>query len=154
MMRLLVPLSMIVLLVSGCDTPEQGGLQDKAVQAEATEQKPSLVGTSWRWVSLVTPGETVKVAQPNRYLLGFQAERKLAVHADCNRAFGNYEAEDGRLVLRVGGMTRAMCPPESLSDRFVKELGAAAHYRFDKRALYVELRGDLGTMKFLPSIEY
>ncbi len=153
MMRSLVLLSMMLLLASGCDTREQAGLQDKAVPAEVTEQGPNLVGTSWRWISLVTPEGTVEVAQPDRYVLSLQAGRKLTVRADCNRAFGNYEAEDGRLVLRVGGMTRAMCPPESLSDRFVKVLDGAVTYRQEGDALYVGLKNDAGTMKFRPSTE-
>lgn len=153
MMKRLVLFGMIFGLASGCDTSGQATVESKVAQAEATAKQINLTGTSWQWVSLVTPEETVEVAQPARYILGFQPEGRLAVRADCNRAFGGYEVGDGRITLTVGGMTRAMCPPGSLSDRFLKELDAAAIYRFDGEALYLDLKDDTGTMKFLPNTE-
>ncbi len=146
-------LGVILSLVSACDTDGKATGQGTAAQAEADEKQVSLAGKSWQWVSLVTPAETIKVSQPTRYTLGFQADGKLTIRADCNRAFGGYEREDGRIRLRIGGMTKAMCPPGSLSERFVKELDVAATYRFEGDALYLDLKNDAGTMKFRPSIE-
>ena len=143
----------ILSLVSACDTDGKATGQGSAAQAEVDEKQVSLAGKSWQWVSLVTPAENIKVSQPTRYTLAFQAGGKLTIRADCNRAFGGYEREDGRIRLRIGGATRAMCPPESLSDRFVKELEAAATYRFEGDALYLDLKNDAGTMEFRPTTE-
>jgi hypothetical protein len=46
------------------------------------------------------------------------------------------------------GVTRAMCPPESQSDRYLKELGRATTLFLLDGRLYLELPYDSGTLKF------
>jgi hypothetical protein len=47
-------------------------------------------------------------------------------------------------------LSRAMCPPESRSDEFIKDLDAAAIYFFKDSNLFLDLKVDGGTMKFEP----
>jgi len=48
----------------------------------------------------------------------------------------------------VQAMTRAMCPPGSLSDQFVKNLNAAGVWFVHDGDLYIDLFADSGTMRF------
>jgi hypothetical protein len=45
-----------------------------------------------------------------------------------------------------------MCPPESRSDEFIKDLGAAAIYFFGDSNLFLDLKADGGTMEFAPAV--
>jgi hypothetical protein len=46
-------------------------------------------------------------------------------------------------------MTRAMCPPGSLSDRYVKWLGQASSHFSRGDTLFIELKFDSGTLAFM-----
>jgi hypothetical protein len=50
---------------------------------------PDLARTTWRWVSLTTPGETLTIAEPERYTLRFSDRDRVALRADCNRGAGS-----------------------------------------------------------------
>jgi heat shock protein HslJ len=70
---------------------------------------------------------------------------------------GTYTAENdgrapsGRIDIEIMAMTMAMCPPESLSDRFVQYLNEAAIYFYDGENLLFDLPADSGTMTFVPA---
>jgi len=82
----------------------------------------TLVGTSWEWTAHVAAdGSMTTIDDPDRYTLAFLEESEIALRVDCNRAFGNWRAEQG-LLLEVLGMTRAACPPDSLADGYVAYL--------------------------------
>lgn len=109
----------------------------------------TLEGVVWQWEqfaggddSLVTP------ATPSRYTLSFLPDAKLAVQADCNRARGSWSALNSQLELKVGGMTRAMCPEGSLSNDFVEDLGFVRSHVFRDGKLYLSLMADAGIMTF------
>ena len=114
-MKRLALFGMICGVLCGCDATGPAAVEEQAAPAETSEQPISLAETSWEWVSLGAPADTLEVAEPARYVLDFQAEGRLAVRADCNRAFGNYEAEAGRMILRIGGMTRTSPGGERIS---------------------------------------
>jgi hypothetical protein len=43
----------------------------------------------------------------------------------------------------------AACPPESLEQNYVRDLNAAARYLMEGDLLYIDLKTDTGTMKFM-----
>lgn len=55
---------------------------------------------------------------------------------------------DRRLALKPIALTRAMCPPGSLSDRFATEVGRATSYFLKDGDLFLELPTDSGTLRF------
>ena len=55
----------------------------------APPMPPELARTTWRWVSLTTPEETLTIAEPERYTLRFSDGDRVAVRADCNRGAGS-----------------------------------------------------------------
>jgi heat shock protein HslJ len=109
----------------------------------------ALSGT-WHWVDTVTPGETFKSSDPELYQLQFDDSGKRAsIRADCNRGQGKVTAgNDGAINLGPFALTRAMCPPGSLSDMFAGDVGRAVHYSTKDGDLYLELPTNSGVMHF------
>jgi heat shock protein HslJ len=115
--------------------------------------RPSLTAVVWEWRefrggddSVVTPDD------PSRYTVEFLEDGKLAVGADCNRATGVYTVDGPSLELNAAAMTRAMCPPESLSDRFVRDLGDVRSHVFRDGNLYLALMADAGILEFVAHV--
>jgi heat shock protein HslJ len=104
---------------------------------------------SWQWESLISSAEKVAVNQPERYKLQLQADGKAQVLADCNRAQASYSFDGRSFSIRIIGVTRAACPPGSLSSRFLKALEAAVGQRVRSENLFLDLPADGGTMKFV-----
>lgn len=107
----------------------------------------ALLGQVWQWQeTTLADGSVVKVGAPQRYTVQFMDDGIVIGRADCNRAGGIYSVADGALKLKVGVLTRAACPPGSLSTQFVQALNSAATYRFDGDNLVIELRDGAGVM--------
>jgi heat shock protein HslJ len=109
-----------------------------------------LVDTTWQWVkSTDNNGKVTEVKQPEKYTLQFfLADGKVAVKADCNNAAGSFTADAHTLSITLGPTTAAACPPGSLSDQFLKELGEVQTYLFDGADLIVGWKMDTGSMRF------
>ena len=104
---------------------------------------------TWQWVGVTTPHGLLTVDTPERYTIRFTAAGRLEVQADCNRGSTSYSVtEDRRLTLRAIALTRMMCPPGSLSDRFARDVGRAASYFLRDGDLYLDLPVDSGTLRF------
>jgi hypothetical protein len=54
-----------------------------------TPMPPELARTTWGWVSLTTPEQTLTMAEPERYAMRFSEGDRVAVRADCNRGAGS-----------------------------------------------------------------
>ena len=88
---------------------------------------------------------------PNKYLIEFLADGHVAVQADCNRVAGTYTVNGNQLTITPGPSTLAACPPGSLGDEFVKQLGNIGSYLFKGENLILEIKMDSGSMIFAPS---
>ncbi len=121
-----------------------------ATNAPMPDSVLKLVDTAWQWVrSTDNGGKETKVAAPEKYTLQFfLADGKVAVRADCNNASGSFTADAHNLTISLGPMTRAACPPGSLSDQFIKELGEVQTYLFDGSDLILGRKADSGSMRF------
>ena len=108
-----------------------------------------VLDVTWEWESLVTPVETVKPDRPELYTLRFERSGRVTVRADCNRGGGSYTVNaDRRIMLGAMALTRAACPPGSLSDRFVRDVGRVSSYFVRDGALFLEMPVDSGTLRF------
>jgi heat shock protein HslJ len=120
--------------------------------AETTPSSTSfeLRGTSWRWVEFTSPTESLTVLKPDRYTLAFTDYDRVALRADCNRGQAQLTSP-ARGELRIGpvAMTKALCPPNSLSDRFTQEVARVVRYAVRGGELYLELANGSGTMRFI-----
>ena len=63
------------------------------------------------------------------------ADGQVAIKADCNNAQGDFMTANQELQIMIGGVTRAMCPPGSLSEEFLKELSEVGSYQVQGNAL-------------------
>jgi heat shock protein HslJ len=108
-----------------------------------------VVEVTWQWESLVTPVETVKPDQPDRYTIRFERTGRASVRADCNRGGGAYTVtRDRRLSFGPIALTRAACATDSLGDRFARDVGRVSSYFVRDGALFLEMPVDSGTLRF------
>lgn len=128
----------IPMAFAGCASAGgQGGATAEAV-----------LGKVWQWESMVTPQETIDVANPERYVLEFMADRKARMRFDCNRGGGSYQMRNGQLTFGPLVSTRMGCPPGSLGDRFGQELGRVTSFYLENGKLYLKLPDNGGTLRF------
>ena len=120
------------------------------VAAEETTAS-EIVGVLWQWQSTQTPVEKVSVDNPERYTLELGPDGQVDVLADCNRLGGTYTLTDNHITVTLTTSTRAACPPDSLADRFIKELDASVIYFTEGEDLFLDLQYDSGTMRFARS---
>jgi len=110
-----------------------------------------LAGQDWQWVAFTDPvNGTQEIANPAKYMVHFLPSGTVRVTADCNRGAGRYTVDGASLDITVQAMTRAMCPPGSLSTQFVQNLDAAAVWFVQEGDLFFDLFADSGTMRFAP----
>ena len=111
--------------------------------------RPALTAVVWEWREFRGGDDSVVAPDhPEHYTLTFLDDGKLAVRADCNRASGDFTVDGSSLELNAAAMTRAMCSPKSLSERFVRDLGDVRSHVFRDGNLYLALMADAGIMEF------
>lgn len=114
--------------------------------------EPSLSGQVWHLQQVAYGGddETINIQEPYKYTLEFGFDGGLLLRADCNFGRGNYTRNESQLILDLGLLTRAACPPDSYSDRYVSDLSNVASYILEDGNLYLSLRTDGGILTFTP----
>jgi heat shock protein HslJ len=132
------------------------GLQLKQVKSAAAAARASAPVTGiaaplglWRWEGVLAASDKVVVDQPERYTLEIQPGGKALVRADCNRGSATYKMDGRGFSIKLGAMTRAACPADSLSDRFLKALESAVSQRTRGENLFLDLPAERGTLKFI-----
>lgn len=143
--------AVVVAAVCGASAQESAALVlvAKAADTGAGGTPPELRGTSWRWVGAASPGESLAVDQPDRYTLAFVEDDRVALRADCNRGTGPVASPSpGALAIGPLAMTRARCPPGSLSDRYAQDVSRAARFAIRDGGLHLELSVDSGVLRF------
>jgi heat shock protein HslJ len=110
---------------------------------------PSLTGETWKWRELrLDDGQRIRIDEPDLYTLRFVSDTGFILRTDCNRGGGTYAREENRLDLQVTRMTRAACPPGSLSDDYLRLLKEVYGFRREGDFLYLLLRMEAGVMAF------
>ena len=109
----------------------------------------SLPGVVWEWQQFMGSDDSLRSPEaPERYTIEFMAEGDVAIRADCNRGRGTYTVDQPRIDITVGPTTRAMCPPESMSHAFLKDIDAFSSFVFRDGNLYLALPIDGGISEF------
>lgn len=105
-----------------------------------------IIGT-WYWIGLDPGG--VAPADPDRYIVTFNANGALAARGDCNNASGGFRiGSQNRLTIDLTGGTTENCGAGSLYETFFDNLEEAASYSIDGDGrLVISLQGG-GTMRF------
>jgi para-nitrobenzyl esterase len=117
------------------------------------EPPPSLAGTSWQFVRFQGGDGRVQVPDdPAKYTVAFGADGVVGVRFDCNRGRGSWKSErPGLLLFGPMAMTRAMCPPGSLHDQFIRHWFYVRSYVIRGGRLYLSLMADGGIYEFEPA---
>lgn len=129
-----------------------GALAQGATPASSAGTGGSPVGTRWRLVAITgADGTSTKPENPANYTLLLGGDGRAAIQADCNRAFGAFVLAGEALSFGPLGMTRAMCPPGSVSDPYVAALQETQSFTLaDGRLTLTQTDG--GTLTFLPAL--
>ena len=70
------------------------------------------------------------------------------VKADCNNGSGSYQLDGSSLTIDIVAVTRALCPPDSLSDDYLRLLGDVVTFVEKDDVLALNLMMDAGNMLF------
>ena len=84
----------------------------------------------------------------SKYTLDFGADGALAGRADCNRIHGPWTASGESISLGPFAITRAMRPPGSFSDRYVRSHESAVTWTVVDGRLAVAMKMDSGILHF------
>jgi heat shock protein HslJ len=118
----------------------------KEVEKEVPD---SIADIDWRLIRVAYSNYTEKeIEHPRKYLLHFSGDNRVDVQADCNRGFGSYTMEKDSLKISILATTRAMCPPNSFSEKYVYDLNHVVKYLLKGGKLYLFIEKDLGIMEF------
>jgi para-nitrobenzyl esterase len=124
----------------------------RGTQVPPPNRSSDLAGTSWQLVqfeggdgSLITPDDRTK------YTITFGSDDFVSARIDCNRGRGKWKSS-GANHLEFGplALTRAMCPPESMHDRIVKDWAYVRSYVIRDGHLFLSLMADGGIYEFEP----
>jgi heat shock protein HslJ len=140
---LLLPIGLTVLamLLAAC-----------APAATPAPAGSNLLGKTWLWQKTeYNNGKDIPVLAPANYTLQFLPEDQVSIKADCNTGSGRYAVTNNvDLTISLETLTRAICPPESLSDEYINELNDAGSYRVEPNGeLVFSLKSGAG-MRFKP----
>lgn len=126
-------------------------MKDPAGQEVLTFKASDLVGYVWMWMEFLENNDTLTQPDiPGNYTLEFLPDGGLNVQADCNNATGTYTVSGNQLDMEILATTLAACPPESLSDEYIRLLNDAVAYIRMGEFLFIDIMFDTGTMKFFP----
>ena len=134
-----------LLLLAGCG----------AATAQApppADAPPGLAGTAWRLVQFQSgDGTVLRPDDGTKYTLEFGADGSLIARIDCNRGRGTWTSPGpSQLMLGPLALTRALCPPGSLHDRLVRDLGFVRSYVIQGGHPFLSLFADAGTYELKP----
>ncbi len=111
---------------------------------------PVLVDTEWKWQQKIYNNDRKAVPpSPENYTLKLLPDGKVSIRADCNLGGGVYTLRGNEISIEITHTTRAACPPESLEQSYIRDLNAAVIYFMKGDFLYIDLKYDTGTMKFM-----
>jgi para-nitrobenzyl esterase len=157
-----VPSSLMLLLALGgtmfitscvAPMPNDKALAERFQEAAAqSSTQRTLEGTAWQLVQIMSMDDRVFVPdERSKYTLAFESEGRLIMRADCNRGQGKWSfKEPNQLEFRPLAMTRAMCPPGSLYDRFISDLGYVRSVVFKDGHLFLATMADGAILEFEP----
>jgi heat shock protein HslJ len=133
---------------SGMCVPEPA-----ATACDPSTASPSTIALRvWHLAAIQFMDDTRLVPDaPARYTLEMGRDGRASVRADCNRAGGAYRLEGSALSFGPLAATRALCPPGSLSDRYLQQLAFVASFVERDGRLYLATRADGAILEFQPA---
>lgn len=141
------PVVAFAVLVAAC-TKQGPPAADAPPPIGGVRDLPQIEEYTWMWVGTVDPVQTVKPDVPQNYTLELR-EGRASGSADCNRMSGSYTKGDRSLTFGPLAMTRAMCPPGSLGDKYAGYFQWIRSWFVRGDTLYMDMMADGGTLRFV-----
>lgn len=144
-MRLGIILCVFLLMpgISGCTVSE------KKANTDSEQENIVIFDKEWKWqASLYNNDTKITVPNPENYTILLKEKGDLKARLDCNRGGGNYEIDQNKMKMEILFSTRAMCPEDSLDQKFIKDLSHVQSFFMRDGQLYMELEHHAGTMRF------
>ncbi len=112
-----------------------------------------LAGTSWRLVQIMSMDDRVDVPDDRtQYTLELQADGTATMQADCNRGNGSWmSGSTSQLTFGRIALTRASCPPGSLSERYLAQFEWVRSYVMKDGHLFLATMADGSIIEFEPA---
>jgi heat shock protein HslJ len=117
--------------------PAAPAATDAATQPAEVGPAP-LLGTVWS-LELIrfANGTELVPREPGLYTLLLGPDGSVALRVDCNQGAGRFEVDAERLFFAPFATTRAACPPGTLDQDYLVQLGSAATYQLADDQLVV-----------------
>lgn len=119
---------------------------------DSTASTSELAGTSWQLVRIMSMDDSVyEPDDRSRYRIDFHEDGSVAILADCNRGKGSWTSESqGRLEFGPVASTKALCPPGSLSEKYLAEFQWVRSYVIKESHLFLATMADGSIIEFRP----
>jgi heat shock protein HslJ len=132
---------LIVLLIGACC----------GFEAAASE----LTGTAWRLVRILSMDDRIDVPDNRgKYMLELRADGTATMQSDCSRGNGSWRSESaGKLLFGSVVATRALCPPGSLSEKYLAQFEWVRSYMVEDGHLFLATMADGSVIEFEPAGE-
>ena len=125
---------------------------EELFSATAAPNNSALFNTIWQWEGFIDSVEGYNLIElPQNYKIALQPDGQVQIQADCNHGSGIYSTNSENVSVEIGPLTRTACGEESLGDKFIQYLKAAAVYTRQGDQLWIDLRSNGGTMQFSQS---
>jgi heat shock protein HslJ len=111
-----------------------------------------LPGKTWQLVEIVSMND--RIDTPNNrslYTVEFKTDGAAQIRADCNRGTGSWTSTSpGELQFGQIATTQALCPPDSLHDRFLEQFSWIRSYVVENGHLFLATMADGSILDFEP----
>jgi heat shock protein HslJ len=132
----------------------QPAMGDGVTGAKRIDAAPTrdLAGSSWRLVKIMSMDDSVYAPDDtSKYTLDFRADSTAAILADCNRGTGTWtSASAGQLRFGPIAATKALCPPGSLSEKYLAQFPWVRSYVLKNGHLYLATMADGSIIELEP----
>lgn len=120
--------------------------------AALAEDASELSGTAWQLVEIASMDDSsTKPDTASKYTLTFGEDGRAAILADCNRGTGSWTSKSaGELQFGPVAATRALCPPGSISDKYLAQFEWVRSYTMKDGHLFLATMADGAIIEFEP----
>ncbi len=118
----------------------------------AASSSSELAGSSWRLVKIASMDDSVDVPDdPSAYTLELRADGSATMVADCNRGTGSWtSASPANIEFGPVAATMAICPPGSLSEKYLAQFQWVRSYVLQDGHLFLATMADGSIIEFEP----
>ena len=109
----------------------------------------SITNVVWKWEEFQEMNDNLVIVEdPQQYTLEFLSDGGVNLKADCNVAGGTYSVDGSQLTIEIATTTLAICPPDSLSEEYLRLLNDSVSYFLESGQLFIAIKFNTGIMKF------